>query len=69
MTDKQVLETAVQIIKKRKREENAAQKEKLSVKRQKPDPKENIDLKLQKYLRDVRTRNTNLRKIAAELND
>ena len=69
MTDNQALDAAVKIIKKRKHEEILAEEEskKPSIKRQKPSTNSNVDLQTQKYLRDIRTRNGKLRKIAADL--
>jgi len=69
LTDNQALDAAVKIIKKRKHEEILAEEgsKKPSIKRQKPSTNSNVDLQTQKYLRDIRTRNGKLRKIAADL--
>ena len=78
MTDNQVLDAAVKIIKKRKHEENQsinnAQSKmaggEMDSKRQKKSaiPSSKIvELETQKYLRDIRTRNGKLRRLAAEL--
>ncbi len=78
LTDNQVLDAAVKIIKKRKHEENQS-KGKLKMARNEMDSKRQkkstvssskmVELETQKYLRDIRTRNGKLRRLAAELED
>ena len=78
LTDNQVLDAAVKIIKKRKHEENQSN-DKLKMARNEMDSKRQkkstvssskmVELETQKYLRDIRTRNGKLRRLAAELED
>ena len=78
LTDNQVLDAAVKIIKKRKHEENQSN-DKLKIVRNEMDSKRRkkstvssskmVELETQKYLRDIRTRNGKLRRLAAELED
>ncbi len=79
LTDNQVLDAAVKIIKKRKHEENQsinnaqskmAAGSEMDSKRQKKSTISSskiVELETQKYLRDIRTRNGKLRRLAAEL--
>eukprot|EP00088_Acartia_fossae_P037488 TRINITY_DN3867_c0_g1_i3.p1 TRINITY_DN3867_c0_g1~~TRINITY_DN3867_c0_g1_i3.p1 ORF type:complete len:176 (+),score=41.90 TRINITY_DN3867_c0_g1_i3:352-879(+) len=76
LTDNEALDAAVKIIKKRKHEDNLAdenggketkRKKSASPARMKSASQTNVDLCTQKYLRDIRTRNGKLRRIAAEL--
>jgi len=64
LDDKEVLTKAVKVIKKRKRDEKEVEdiKEKKKVK-----TGENVRLETQKYLREIRTRNGQLKKLASEI--
>jgi len=62
LEDDQVLEKAVQKIKKRRREEVVKGEEQSKTSRQ-----DNVKLATQKYLRELRTRNGQLKKLAADL--
>jgi len=64
LEDDQVLEKAVQKIKKRRREEVVKGEEEEQSKTSRQD---NVKLATQKYLRELRTRNGQLKKLAADL--
>ena len=65
LDDKEVLSKAVQVIKKRKRDEKEVEDRKENEKKAKT--RENVKLETQKYLREIRTRNGQLKKLASEI--
>ena len=65
LDDKKVLSKAVQVIKKRKRDEKEVEVRKENEKKAKT--RENVKLETQKYLREIRTRNGQLKKLASEI--
>ena len=65
LDDKEVLSKAVQVIKKRKRDEKEVEDRKENEKKAKT--RENLKLETQKYLREIRTRNGQLKKLASEI--
>lgn len=65
LDDKEVLTKAVKVIKKRKRDEKEVEDRKENKKKVKTG--ENVRLETQKYLREIRTRNGQLKKLASEI--